>query len=121
MRDRQAIQFSGESIASWQEGEWAGGTVSPPAKAPTCRQQEVSRRQAATWIRVLLRLQPDLPVAWLAQQLGLSDRLIGLGLALLIRQGKARIRRGAGGLRVLRVEAEPPGATEGSRARDATL
>lgn len=43
-------------------------------------------------------------MADLADELGLSDRLLGKALGLLIREGKARIRGAAGALHVVRVE-----------------
>ncbi len=78
--------------------------------SPTSQEIQVSRRQgltgeqAAVWIRVLLRLEREMPMARLAERLGFSDHLFGTGLARLIREGTARIRNSPDGLRVFRVE-----------------
>ncbi len=66
--------------------------------------QRLRREQTAVWIRVLLRLEREMPMARLAKELDLSDRQLGMGLALLIREGTARIRKTPDGLRVARVE-----------------
>lgn len=67
--------------------------------------RELNKEQAAVWIRALLRVEPELSLAHLAKELGFSDRQLGRGLGLLIREGRARIRKAPGGLRVIRVEA----------------
>jgi hypothetical protein len=56
-------------------------------------------------------VQPELQLVWVAEELGVSDHAVGLGLGLLIREGKARIRDGPDGLRVIRVEREPSGGS----------
>jgi hypothetical protein len=85
-----------------------GGSASAPPKAQVSLRQELSNEQAAYWIQVLLRLESEMPLAHLAEELGFSDRQFGMALGLLIREGKARIRDAPAGLRVVRVEATGP-------------
>ncbi len=65
----------------------------------------LGKRQAAVWIQVLLRVEPEFSLARVATELALSDRQLGRGLGALIREGKVRIRQAPGGPRVERVEA----------------
>ncbi len=83
--------------------------VLPPQENPLPRCQRLSREQAAVWIRVLLRLEHEMPMARLAKELDLTDRQLAVSLALLIREGTARIRQSPDGLRVVRVEARGSG------------
>ncbi len=69
------------------------------------RRRKLNKGRAAVWIQVLLRVEPELSLTRVATELALSDRQLGRGLGLLIREGKARIRQGPGGPRVERVEA----------------
>jgi hypothetical protein len=81
-----------------------GGSASAPPEAQVSLRRELSKEQAAVWIRALLRLERELPLDRLTEELGFSDRDFGAGLALLLREGKARIRKAPGGLRVVLVE-----------------
>jgi hypothetical protein len=123
VRGRQGIGFGRESIAFGQGGRRAASPAvatlgapradrptpspregSPSVEAPRAVPQERSTEQVAVWIRALLRLEPELRLPGLAEELDLSDRRFGQALGLLIRQGKARIRKAPGGIRVVRVE-----------------
>jgi hypothetical protein len=128
-RRGQFMRIGSESVASGQSGARAiapaaatlaelrpsrlapaaiGGSVSVPPEAQSPLQQELSKEQTAVWIRALLRLEPELSMARLAEELGLSDRQLGVGLSLLIRRGQARVREAPAGLRVVRVEPAHP-------------
>jgi hypothetical protein len=126
-RDRHGIGFGRESVASEQGVPRAASPLTatpgapqadlptPPrlggwasAEAPGPVSQKRSTEQAVVWIRVFLRLEPELRLSDLAETLGLSDRQVGRALGVLIRRGKARVRMAPGGLRVIRVEPAPP-------------
>jgi hypothetical protein len=110
--DRHGTRFESESIAfELRSRRTTPSAAAPPpfgrsasAEAPRAVPQERSTEQVAIWIRALLRLQPALRLAHLAEELGLSDRQFGQALGLLIRRGKARVRKAPGGLCVTRVE-----------------
>jgi hypothetical protein len=53
--------------------------------------------EAAALILVILQAESEVPLEGLAEELGLSDRQFGMGLGLLILEGKVRIRPGPGG------------------------
>lgn len=105
---------SGGRSGEAPEDRVAGAAIEGPA--PPSREPQVSLRrglskeQAAVWIRVLLRVKPELSLARLAKELGFSDRQLGRGLGRLIREGKARIRKAPGDLRVIRGEASDEGS-----------
>jgi hypothetical protein len=54
--------------------------------------------EAAALILVVLRSEGEVPLAGLAEELGLSDRQFGMALGLLIRERQVRIRAGAEGI-----------------------
>jgi hypothetical protein len=68
--------------------------------APGSPHRGLTDEEAATLIRVVLQSEREMPLASLAEELGLSDRQFGMGLGLLIREGRAKIREGYAGLMV---------------------
>lgn len=122
---RQLIRLRSESVASEPSAVQAGHPASaaplgetpqdraaatpvgrPASAAPAraSRRRGLTKKQAAAWIRILLRLESEMPLSHLADELGFSDRQFGEALGLLVREGKARVRDGPGGLRVVWVE-----------------
>jgi hypothetical protein len=128
---RQFIRIGTESIASEPSAVRAGhstsaatlgetrwyrvpaapveGWASASSETHASFRPGISKERAATWIRVLLQLEPELPLARLADELGFSNRQFGKALGLLIREGRARVRDAAGGLRVVHVKATRQG------------
>jgi len=102
---RASATTSGETPFDRMETTPIEGSAFASPEAQVSLRRELSKTQAAVWIRVLLRLEAELPLARLAEELGLSDHQFGMALGLLIREGKARIRDAPAGLRVVRVEA----------------
>ena len=93
-------------------GGWASGEAARPVP------EERSTEQVTVWIRVLLRLEPELRLADLAEALGLSNRQFGQALGLLIRQGEAGVRKAPGGLRVVRREPTRPAGSPMPQGRE---
>lgn len=58
---------------------------------------QLTDREAAALLLVFIRSEGELPLEGLAEELALSDRQFGMGLGLLILEGKIRIREGPGG------------------------
>ena len=115
------FRHSGPSMAVMSEAR-EHRVAPPPTEVPapspheilTPFRQRMSRKQTAVWIRVLLQLEREMPMALLAKELDLSDRQLGMGLSLLIRKGMARIRKTPNGLRVVLIETTGPHEHTGS-------
>jgi hypothetical protein len=73
-------------------------TMQSAGKHERFPQTILTDEQAAVLIRVLLRTEAEMPLMGLAEELGLSDHQFGMGLGLLIRDAKAKIRQGPEGL-----------------------
>jgi hypothetical protein len=93
VKDLHSIAFGRESVAF--EQSYRGATLpaattqlaprpyratpdplgrSASAEAPHIVPQERSTEEVAVWIQVLLRLESEMPLAHLAEELGFSDR-----------------------------------------------
>jgi cytochrome b subunit of formate dehydrogenase len=88
----------------------AATTVERPGESSPAswmsRPGHLTDKEAATLIRVVLQIEPELPVARLAAELGLTDHQFGMGLGLLIREGKLKMRETPSGLMVRLAKAE---------------
>jgi hypothetical protein len=98
------------------EADAGSASASPERRVSRRRDSEIGKlRQVALWIQVLLRVEPELPLSRLAEELGVSDRQVGKALGLLIRERRVRIRDAPAGLRVILCERAPRAGTDASR------
>jgi hypothetical protein len=71
---------SAATLGKTSQDRVGGASIGGAASASPARvslRWGLSRKQAAAWIRVLLRLQSELPLAPLADELGFSNRQFG--------------------------------------------
>jgi len=68
-----------------------------PAVGGNSTEVQLTDREAAALLLVFIRSEGELPLDGLAEELGLSDLQFGMGLGLLILEGKVKIREGPGG------------------------
>ncbi len=78
---------------------------------------ELTDSEAAALIRAVLQAEGEVALGGLAEEMGLSDRQFGMGLGLLILEGKAQISRASDGfvVRFTALRCELPAAAVPAR------
>jgi hypothetical protein len=95
-----------------------GGAAAPPSGGTrNSLQVELTDREAAILILVVLQAEGEVPLGGLAEELGLSGRQFGMGLGLLILDGKAMIRHSPEGfvVRLVGAASDTAGAGHDNR------
>ncbi len=96
------------ALSSIARGEGAPAAAGPPAPPPPgargSLRVELTDLEAAALLTVVLRAEGEVLLRGLAEQLGLADRQLGMGLGLLILDGTGRIREEPKGFVVFLVE-----------------